>query len=129
MSQTGQAVVKSRIPVSASAEAAAFAGIDDPVIDNLSNNVFYAPALDEPTRTHRCRLFRLAANVLPGRDLFTEFWDSEEDPREPIDLPASAELVERFTGSSLLEVRTKLDAHRSQHGNYFRGDWSLRGSI
>lgn len=80
-------------------------------------------------RTHRCRLYRLMQNFLPGKDLVTEFWDIEENPCEPCDLPHDAKFLQEFIGASVGEVRRQLDTYRQEHGNFFQGDWSLRGSI
>jgi hypothetical protein len=129
MRQAAQAFAESAVSTPASEDTAVIASNNNPEMKHAANHILTPPELDKVIRTHRCRLFRLAVSVLPGKDLVTEFWDSVEQPREPIGLPTSAELIEQFTGKSHSEVRAKLDTHRVQHGNYFRGDWSLRGSI
>jgi hypothetical protein len=78
---------------------------------------------------HRCSLYRVAKNVLPGKDLLVEVWDIVQKPRQPDTLPPGADLVESFTGYSPAEVREQVDLYELQADNFLRGDWDLRGSL
>lgn len=88
--------------------------------------------MPEPGRkpqTCRCRLYRIMKDFLAGKDLIAEFWDFTENPREPQDLPVGTELVGTFTDFSANVIREQIADFRGQHGNFFHGDWSYRGSI
>ncbi len=78
-------------------------------------------------RTSRCRLYLLKKEILFGKDLYTEVWDSIEWPYPENSLP-KGELAATFTGTEA-EIRKQLDNHRREQGFYLRGDWTSRGSI
>jgi hypothetical protein len=79
--------------------------------------------------THRLRLFRKLENMLPGKDLVTEVWDSEEEPIRSPELPSDDSLVATFSGTSIEEIRPQASAFYKQHNWPLHGDWSSRGSI
>jgi len=87
------------------------------------------PAASRASRTHRCRLYRTAVNVLPGEDFFTEVWDSTEVPIASPELPPENQLVASFSAQSDSEVREEVDSYCQEHGYFLTGSWALQGSI
>jgi hypothetical protein len=81
------------------------------------------------SRTHRCRLYRTAVNVLPGEDFFTEVWDSAEVPITSSELPPESQLVASFSAQSATEVREEIDSYCQKHGYFLTGSLALQGSL
>jgi hypothetical protein len=86
-------------------------------------------ATPRASRTHRCRLYRTAVNVLPGEDFFTEVWESAEVPITSSELPPENQLVASFSAQSATEVREEVDSYCQEHGYFLTGSWALQGSI
>lgn len=79
---------------------------------------------------HRCRLYKIDEEVLPGEDLFVEVWDTEQTPYEHSrDSLPSGELVGTRIGTSLEEVRSEMDAFELERAIFLANDWESRGSI
>src|ERR1700738_4512246 len=91
-----------------------------PSIVDMSKTVS-SSKLQHIARTHRCRLYRTAKNVLPGEDFFTEVWDCENEPITSRDLPSQDELVASFSGKSETDVRDQVDSYCREHGYFLTG--------